>query len=137
MNYVISWLDVLEEDSDIIQNMTYDRDDFLALLEHRFVSDQLDVDKLNDSKSWRQFVPHESSGPCYTYTPQMESEPGFDISLYVKMNANEFDNNLKIYLHEKDKFFYSTRSQEGSLFIDKDSFTKTGNSHPRAIGKKI
>ena len=52
------------------------------------------------------------------------------------MNTNEFDDNLRIYLHEKDKFFYSTRSQEGSLFIDKESFTKTGNSHPRAVGKK-
>ena len=122
---------------DIIQNMTYDRKEFLTSLEHRFVSDQLDVDMLNDSGNWQQFVPHESSGPCYTYNPQSDSEPGFDISLYVKMNANEFDDNLKIYLHEKDKFFYSTRSQDGSLLIDKESFTKTGNSHPRAIGKKL
>ena len=117
--------------------MTYDRKEFLTSLEHRFVSDQLDVDMLNDSGNWQQFVPHESSGPCYTYNPQSDSEPGFDISLYVKMNANEFDDNLKIYLHEKDKFFYSTRSQDGSLLIDKESFTKTGNSHPRAIGKKL
>ena len=122
---------------DIIQNMTYGRNEFLTSLEHRFESDQLDVDMLNDSGNWQQFVPHESSGPCYTYNPQSDSEPGFDISLYVKMNANEFDDNLKIYLHEKDNFFYSTRSQDGSLLIDKESFTKTGNSHPRAIGKNL
>ena len=136
MSYLKSWLDFLEDDLDVIRNMTYNRNEFLTSVEHRFVSDQIDTDMLNDSQNWKQFVPHERSGPCDTYTPQSESEPGFDISLYVKMNSNEFHNDLRIYLHEKDKFFYSTRSQYGSLFIDKESFRMAGSANPRAIGKK-
>ena len=136
MHYLILWLDFLEDDVDIVRNMSYDRREFLTSLDHRFVGGQLDVDMLDDSKNWKQFVPHETSGPCYTYTPQSESEPGFDMSLYVKMNANEFDKNLRIYIHEKDKFFYSTRNQDGSLFIDEESFSRHNNSHPRVVGKK-
>ena len=127
-------LDVLEDNYDIIRNMTYDRRDILKLLEQRFTNGQTDVNMLKDDQSWKTSIPHEKSGPCYTYDPPFESEPGFDISLYLKLKANEFDDDLQIFLHEKNMFFYSTKPEAGVGYINKEIFEKKRNSHPRAIG---
>lgn len=90
---------------------------------------------LKEERNWKQFVPHENSGPCYTYDPPLESDPGYDISLYMKMNSNEFDENLQIFLHKKNQFFYATRHNYNMLYLDHNILKNTGMSHPRAVCK--
>ena len=80
-------VDTLNDDPKIIEHMTYDKRAFLSLLEQRFAFGQHEVDMLKDDKNWKQSVPHENSGPCYTYDPPFESDPGYDISMYIRMNS--------------------------------------------------
>ena len=134
-NIIIYVLDTLNDDPKIIERMTYDKEEFLSLLEQRFELGQPNVDMLKDDKNWKQFVPHEYSGPCYTYQPPFESDPGYDISMYMKMNSNDFDEKLQIFLHEQNKFFYSTTSGADTIYLDHNTLKETKMSHPRAIRK--
>ena len=63
-------------------NTTYNRTSFLFLLEQSFVTDQPAKDVLHEDRYWKRFVPHEKSGPCETYDPPSESDPGYEISMY-------------------------------------------------------
>ena len=114
--------------------MTYDKREFLSLLQQRFAFGQPEVDMLKDDKNWKESVPHETSGPCYTYDPPFESDPGYDISMYISMNSNQFDDNLQIFLHEKNKFFYSTKHGYNVLYLDRNVLRNSKLPHPRAVG---
>ena len=143
--YIYFILDTLNDDPKIIEQMTYDKKEFLSLLEQRFTSGEAEVDVLKNEKYWNQFVPHESSGPCYTYDPPFESDPGLDISMFIAMKLTNFDKNLQIFLHEKNKFFYSTNHGSNMLYLDhrilnnSKQLEQLGSkmSHPRAVGMRL
>ena len=127
--------DILNVDPRIIKNMTFNKTSILTLLEQRFAIGQKEMDMLKEEGNWKQFVPHENSGPCYTYDPPHESDPGYDISLYMKMNSNKFDDNLQVFLHKKSQFFYATKHNYNMLYLDHNTLQNTQLSHPRAIRK--
>ena len=90
---------------------------------------------LQRNENWREFVPHEGSGPCYTYDPPEDSDPGYDISIYVKFNAKQFEDGLEIFLHQKNKFYYATKHDYDMLYLDHNTLRSTNKDHPRAISK--
>ena len=108
---------------------------FLSTLTQRFESGKSEKDMLHVDEVWREFVPHESSGPCYTYDPPFESDPGNTISLHMGMSSSDWDPNLQIFLHEKNKFFYSVTYPYNALYLDANTLKKTGMYHPRAKRK--
>ena len=130
-------LDTLNVDPLVNENMTYEKTEFLSTFEQRFMSGQSEYEMLRDEKQWSQFVPHENSGPCYTYDPPFESDPGYEISIYMRMNSTDWEPNLQIFLHQKNKFFYSTKPNYNIIYLDPETLRKTEDSHPRAIGKAI
>ena len=125
-------IDTLNDDPQNIENMTYDKTAFLSLLEQRFAFGQHEVDMLKDDKNWKQFVPHENSGPCYTYNPPFDSDPGTGMSMYMTFNMNNWDPSLQIFLHEPNGFFYSTKPVRNTMLLN-----LAGTKHPRATGKSL
>ena len=111
--------------------MTYNRTAFLAIFEQRFVTDESEREMLHDNKNWKKFIPHEKSGSCETYDPPFESDPGYEISMYLRLVSADWDPDLQIFLHKKDKFFYSKKPVYNTKLLD---LTKIDHSHPRAIG---
>ena len=76
-------LDDLRVDfSEMIPHRTY----FLSNFTQRFESEPFGVDVLKNDEYWKIFVPNENSGPCYTYTPPMDSNPGDTNSMYMVFN---------------------------------------------------
>ena len=110
------------------------RTDYLTVFEQRFVKDQPENDILRNDKYWTKSIPHEYSGPCETYEPPMQSDPGYEISMFLTLK--DLDTNLDIFLHEKDKFFYSKNlmSSKFTKFLDLEEVKKTNNDHTRIIG---
>ena len=133
--------DLLSNDVDhlaaIFQNMTYHKTNFLSIFEQRFEVGKSEHDVLNNEMYWTKWQPHESSGPCETYDPPYKSDPGYEISMYMKMNSSEWDSKLDIFLHEKDKFFYSTAPTYNVKLVDAKALDKSGLQHPRATGTYI
>ena len=115
--------------------MTFKRTSFLTLLEQRYTIGQNEMDMLKEDGNWKQFVPHENSGPCYTYDPPHESDSGYDISMYMKLASTKFGSNMQIFLHKKNQFFYATKNNYNMLYLDHKTLQNTLNNHPRAIRK--
>ena len=115
-------------------NTTYNRTSFLSLFEQSFVTDQPAIDVLHEDRYWKRFIPHERSGPCETYDPPSESDPGYEISMYMRMNSSDWDPNLEIFLHEKNKFFYSKVDTYMMIYLDSEKLRAANFSHTRAIG---
>ena len=126
--------DALKNWSSIMHDATYKRTDFLSLFEQRFVSGQDKKDVLHDDRYWKRFVPNENSGPCETYDPPFESDPGYAISMFIRFKSGDWDPNLEIILHEKDNFFYSTSPTYMMVYLDSKRLRATNLSHPRAVG---
>ena len=76
-------------------------------------------------------IPHEYSGPCFTYNPQQESVPGYWYSMgivpyisqegvdYSERRRNLFNNDLRIFLHEPNKFFFFKEEEApGNIGLD-------------------
>ena len=84
--------------------------DFLSHFKQRFtVSNGSLLDILSDETLWTKSIPHEESGPCYTYDPPAMSDPGW----YYGMNifpTGDWEDGLEIFLHPRDKFFYFKES---------------------------
>ena len=110
------------------------RTDYLTVFEQRFVKDQTESDILRNDKYWTKSIPHEKSGPCETYDPPMQSDPGYEISMFLTLK--DLDTNLDIFLHEKNRFFYSKNvmSSKFTKFLDLEEVKKTNNDHTRIIG---
>ena len=68
------------------------------------------IDVFSNASLWEETIPHEESGPCFTYNPPVPSDPGWYYGLEMRPNTNGMESNwpidLEIFLHEKDKFFY-------------------------------
>ena len=115
--------------------MTYQKTHFLSIFEQRFEDGKSEYNVLNNEMYWTRSYPHELSGPCETYDPPYESEPGYEISMYMKMNSSEWDSELDIFLHEKGKFFYSTVLRTYNVkLLDAKTLNKSGLQHARAKG---
>ena len=80
--------------------------------------DQFEYDILNNDSLWTMSIPEESSGTCFTYNPQIESDPGYWYSMmnvpniedtqgsnYDEKKRNLF-NEIKIFLHKPNHLFY-------------------------------
>ena len=94
---------------------------FLSAFTHRFLYEDNEAlyDILNNQSYWVKSIPHEYSGPCFTYNPQLQSVPGYWFSMgiipyinqegggdYNERKRNLLNNDLKIFLHEPNKFFF-------------------------------
>ena len=115
--------------------MSHERTDFLATFQQRFERGQPNHDVLHNAAPWKHSIPHEFSGPCYTYDPPYDSDAGLYTSIFMRMKTNYWDPNVQIFLHMKSKFFYSTTSTYNTLMLDMQLLSRI--PHPRAIGKKI
>ena len=134
VNQYCSFPDTIEEDTSMLETASLKRTDYLTVFEQRFVKDQPENDILRNDKYWTKSIPHEYSGPCETYDPPMQSDPGYEISMFLTLK--DLDTNLDIFLHEKDKFFYSKNlmSSKFTKFLDLEEVKKTNNDHTRIIG---
>ena len=88
---------------------------FLSNFTQRFGYDGL-FDILNNQSYWVKSIPHEWSGPCFTYNPKRQSYPGTWHSIgivpniglegpYYMERRRNLSTDLRIYLHEPNKFF--------------------------------
>ena len=113
------------------------RTDYLTVFEQRFVKDQAENDILHNDQYWTKSIPHEKSGPCETYDPPMQSDPGYEISMFLTLK--DLDTSLDIFLHEKNRFFYSKNlmSSKFTKFLDLEEVKKTNNDHTRIIGTEL
>ena len=117
-----------------MRNATYNRTSYLSVFQQRFVAGQSAKDVLHEDKYWKRFIPHENSGPCETYDPPFQSEPGYATSMYIRLNSSDWDPYLEIFLHEKNKFFYSIHPTYQLIYLDSQKLRATNLSHPRVIG---
>ena len=115
--------------------MIPDRTAFLSNFTQRFQSEPFGIDVLREEKNWKVFVPNENSGPCYTYNPPRDSDPGDTNSMYMVFNFNDWDPLLEIFLHDKNDFYYSKRKMYNTILITPEMLNETGTKYPRALGK--
>ena len=114
----------------------YDRNVFLSSLQQRFSKNDPEYEVINMDQYWSISIPHESSGPCYTYDPPFDSDPGFSSSMYLTMNSTDWDPDLRIFLHFKGKFFFvDDGSTADTAEINKSKLKAVTTGHPRISGK--
>ena len=113
----------------------YDRKVFVSSLQQRFTLEEPEIEMIDQDQYWSFSIPHESSGPCYTYDPPKDSDPGYVAGMYLIMNATEWDPNLEIFFHKKGKFFYQDADTYNTERIDQSRLKKVLNGHPRISGK--
>ena len=105
-------------------------------------------DILNNESLWIKSIPHDYSGVCYTYNPKIQSDPGYWWAMYISPNIDQmsgltydekrhtFYSNVKIFLHEPNKFFYSMK-EEGPNNVEIDfSRIQVMNRNYRTVGKE-
>ena len=83
---------------------------------------------------WKVSIPHESSGPCYTYDPPFDSEPGYTQGMYLTMNATDWDPDLEIFVHKKGKLFYQGEETADTIKVTPSGLKDATTSHPRISG---
>ena len=92
---------------------------------------------IDKDQHWTISIPHESSGPCYTYDPPYDSEPGFASGMYIIMNSTEdWDADLQMFLHRKGKFFYQNSSAVDTIKIQHSKLKSIATGHPRISSKQ-
>ena len=91
---------------------------------------------LHKDKYWNTFVPHEHSGPCYTYNPPFDSDPGKTVNMHMVFNMSDWDPQLQIFLHDTKSFFYSTTPVTNTIYLDADILSQAPK-YPRAVGKSM
>ena len=126
--------DNLEEDTSMLERSRFNRTDYLMVFEQRFIKDNAEKEILHNDNYWTKSIPHEQSGPCETYDPPSQSDPGYEISMFLTLK--ELDTNLDIFLHERNKFFFSKNlmSSKFTKYLDLEEVKKTNNDHTRIIG---
>ena len=90
---------------------------------------------INEDKYWTISIPHESSGPCYTYDPPFDSDPGYYAAMYLTLNSTIWDPALDIYLHGKGKFFYQDDETVDTIKLEPSKLKGVMTGHPRISGK--
>ena len=61
------------------------RTHYLTTFKQRFENDKPEKEILLEDKYWTKSIPHEQSGPCETYDPPFDSDPGYDISMFFTL----------------------------------------------------
>ena len=89
---------------------------------------------LNQTENWSFSIPHESSGPCYTYDPPSDSDPGFINSIYLALNMEKWDPDLDIFIHKKGKFFYQDDYTSDTTRVNRAELLKVTTGQPRISG---
>ena len=117
-------------------NVSFRRRDLFSSFEQFFSANEPVKDVLHDEKHWELSVPQEMSGPCHTYNPLHESEPGPTVGTYIKMKDDFWDPALQIFLHKEDKFFYS-HYLKWDYFLDAKALEETKLNHPRLKGTTL
>ena len=119
-----------------MDTMKHNRVEYVSIFEQRFTTDESERDVLHEDRYWTYFIPKEDSGFCETYDPPFDSDPGYEISMYMRMNSSDWDSNLEMFIHEKDKFFYSKTPTYNTIYLDSEKLRENINQlpHPRAIG---
>lgn len=116
--------------------MAFDRNDFLSTFDQMFTMNESAVDMLRKDGRWTLSFPFEESGPCYTYDPPFASDPGLPIGIFVTMKSDRWDPDLRIFLHEENKFFY-TEGLDSEVTFKFKKLEEEGMMHPKAMGNKI
>ena len=111
------------------------RTSFLRNFTQRFRGEEYGVDVLNQDENWEVSVPNENSGPCYTYNPTQDSDPGDTNSMYMVFDSSDWDPLLEIFIHGKNAFFYSKRLMLNTKLITTEMLKKAQTKYPRALGK--
>ena len=129
-----SFTDSLEQGTALLRMMTLNRTDYLTFFEQRFVKDQPNNEILHNDQYWNKSIPHERSGPCETYNPPLPSDPGYESSMFLTLKT--WDTDLEIFLHEKNKFFYSKNliSSSSTKRLDLSEVMKGKNCHISILG---
>ena len=107
--------------------------------EQRFQSGSPAIDMLHKDEYWNTFVPHEHSGPCYTYNPPFDSEPGTTVNMHMVLNMSDWDPQLQIFLHNPKSFFYSTKAiskKANPIYLDAEILSQAPK-YPRAVSKSM
>ena len=115
--------------------MIPDRTSFLRKFTQRFKDEPFGIDVLNEDDYWRVFIPNENSGPCYTYNPPRDSDPGYANSMYMVFNFIDWDPLLDIFIHEKNDFFYSKKRMLNTKLITSAMLNASNTKYPRALSK--
>ena len=89
---------------------------------------------LNQSDYWSSSIPYESSGPCYTYDPPFDSDPGYINSMYLTLNTEKWEPDLDLFVHEKGKFFYQDAWTMDTTRVDLTKLQNVSTGHPRISG---
>lgn len=111
------------------------RTSFLSNFTQRFQAENFGVDVLTDDKNWKSFIANENSGPCYTYNPPRNSDPGDTNSMYMVFNFSDWDPLLEIFIHDQNDFYYSKRTMLNTKVITSSMLNETQTKYPRALGK--
>ena len=90
---------------------------------------------INQTQHWSFSIPHETSGPCYTYDPPFDSDPGFMIGMYLTLRSENWDPDLDIFIHEKGSFFYQDDLTFGTTRVSHEELQKVKTGHPRISGR--
>ena len=112
----------------------YDKSQYLLSLQQRFSSGQPEIEMINQNESWSSSIPHESSGPCDTYDPPYDSDPGYINSMFLTLNMEKWDPDLDIFLHEKGKFFYQDEWTSDTTRVELSKLQNVSTGHPRVSG---
>ena len=121
------------------QDLGVERTSFLTMFKQRFQIESPHIDMLHRDEYWSTFVPNPVSGPCHTYTPPFDSDPGKTLNMNMILNMTDWDPLLQIYLHDSNSFFYTENSgkHEQTVYLDAETLRKLPSTHPRVICKQI
>ena len=92
---------------------------------------------LDVPENWQFSIPHESSGPCYTYNPPEKSDPGYISGILIQLNMENWDPDLDIFIHKKGKFFYQDDWTSDTIKVDQAMLNSSPTGHPRIAGKTM
>ena len=103
-------------------------------LQQRFLVGEPEYEMLDAPENWKFSIPHESSGPCYTYNPPEKSDPGYISGILIQLNMTNWDPDLDIFLHKKGKFFYQDDWTSDTIRVDRAMLNSSPSGHPRIAG---
>jgi hypothetical protein len=126
--------DKLEKHPLFLNDYTYDKSKFILSFEQRFSSGKPQIEMINQTDNWSFSIPHESSGPCYTYDPPFNSDPGYINSMYLTLNMEKWEPDLDFFIHEKGKFFYQDAWTMDTTRVDLTKLQNVSTGHPRISG---
>ena len=118
-----------------LDNYVYNKRNFLLSIQQRFSDGEPEYEMLNQSQYWSFSIPHESSGPCYTYDPPFDSQLAETSNMFIEFNMSTWDPLLEVFLHDKNQLFYSRKTSINTKFISSNMLRATALNHPRALSK--